>query len=156
MAPCQSNKKVDAWVKEQSDWLIVAVIPGGLTSILQVGDLVANAQLKATLKRWLDAWRMKKLRTLRDKGHVKLALPREELIDFMEETIAEFNRKQHTNPTIDNCFRKVGQDISAPLEEFFAYLSSLGSKHVYQVLMDAHLENNTHLLADFSMEADQE
>ena len=43
MAPTQANKAIDEFLQSQSDWLITGLIPGGLTSILQVGDLVASS-----------------------------------------------------------------------------------------------------------------
>ena len=137
MAPCQANKKVDEWVAGESDWLTVAVIPCSLTSILQVGDLVANSQLKYALKAWVSKSRMKKMRESKDIGHLKLKLYPPELLDAMEDIIADFNQ-QLTNPTIDNCFRKVGQDISCSLKEFTEYLTSLSEEQIYRVLIDAH------------------
>ena len=59
-----------------------------------------------------------------------------ELIDAMEDIVADFNRKQLTNPTIDNCFRKVGQDISCSLKEFTDYLTSLSEEQIYRVLIE--------------------
>ena len=41
-APAHMSKMVMDWVHEQEDWLTVIFIPGGLTSILQVGDLLCN------------------------------------------------------------------------------------------------------------------
>ena len=41
-APAHMSKMIMDWVHEQEDWLTVIFIPGGLTSILQVGDLLCN------------------------------------------------------------------------------------------------------------------
>ena len=70
-APCQANAEIDAFIATHKDWLIVECIPGGLTSIIQVGDLIANAQLNADLKLWVAEWRCAQLRAMGwPAGHV--------------------------------------------------------------------------------------
>jgi hypothetical protein len=56
-APAHDDKTVDAWLALNIDWLRVMCIPGGLTSIMQVCDLTANAQLKAEFKVIYARWR---------------------------------------------------------------------------------------------------
>ena len=36
----------------ETDWLTVMLIPGGMTSIMQVRDVAANAQLKQLIRKW--------------------------------------------------------------------------------------------------------
>ena len=138
-APCQQNEDVEAFLQTQSDWLIVRCIPGGLTSIIQVGDLVANAQLKVALKQWAAEWRTQQLQQMGwPAGHVKLTLRREEIVSTMERIIAEFNAKQMVNPTIDKCFLKVGQDIfNDDLSKFDEYMTNLSEMTIYKTLIDA-------------------
>ena len=138
-APCQANAEIDAFIETQKDWLIVACIPGGLTSIIQFGDLIANAQLKAYLKLWAAEWRCAKLRAMGwPVGHVKLKLDREELVLAMEKIIAKFNAKQRENPTIDKCFLKVGQDIfNDDLGPFNKYMETLSEITLYKTLIEA-------------------
>ena len=66
-------------------------------------------------------------------------MDRMHLIKGVEEIFANFNMKQHSNPTIRTCFHKVGQDIfSDNLDEFHAWLESLSTKALYKSLVEAH------------------
>ena len=108
-------------------------------AVIQVGDLVANAQLKVALKQWAAEWRTQQLQQMGwPAGHVKLTLRREEIVSTMERIIAEFNAKQMVNPTIDKCFLKVGQDIfNDDLSKFDEYMTNLSEMTIYKTLIDA-------------------
>ena len=52
--------------------------------------------------------------------------------------IAEFNAKQRENPTIDQCFLKVGQDIfNDDLAPFNKYMATLSEITLYKTLIEA-------------------
>ena len=52
--------------------------------------------------------------------------------------IAEFNAKQRENPTIDQCFLKVGQDIfNDGLAPFNKYMATLSEITLYKTLIEA-------------------
>ena len=73
-----------------------------------------------------------------ERGLVKLKLDREDLVLAMEKIIAEFNAKQRENPTIDQCFLKVGQDIfNDDLAPFNKYMASLSEITLYKTLIEA-------------------
>jgi hypothetical protein len=77
-APAHDDKTVDAWLALNIDRLRVMCIPGGLTSIMQVCDLTANAQLKAEFKVLYAArWRAGSLRKQQEEYDEKLAEARD-------------------------------------------------------------------------------
>ena len=92
-----------------------ALIPGGLTSVIQVCDLIINKTFKQILRYKYYAWRRVYIRQKRAEGvqgKLNIKLPRDEMIGFIETTIKELNRRQLEKPTIRTMFRKVGQDPS--------------------------------------------
>eukprot|EP01047_Picozoa_sp_COSAG01_P084780 COSAG01_NODE_18340_length_1083_cov_2.013211_2_plen_241_part_01 len=107
-APQHESKEMKKYYKANEDWLCIAFIPGGLTSLMQVGDLVCNAELKLDIKDWYANWKMEAQERLEGdlkiKGHVKLKVTREEIIEVGEAAFARFNLKQIKNPTVRNCF----------------------------------------------------
>ena len=125
----------------EEDWLRVAYIPGGLTSLLQVCDLVCNKDLKAAIKHWYRQWKVKALKAKEStKGHVKLAMPRDDFIPALEQIFNEFNVKQRTNPTIKNCFAKVGMDIFNPdMDLFKAWMKNCSMHALYRSLIEAQV-----------------
>ena len=76
-APAHGDTTVNAWLALNIDWLRVMYIPGGLTSIMQVCDLTANAQLKAEFKVLYARWRAGSLRKLQAEYDEKLAEARD-------------------------------------------------------------------------------
>ena len=137
-APTHEGKQVTEWVDKNSDWLITAFIPGGLTSVLQVGDLCCNADIKIALKAWYSRWKANELAT-HSIGHTKLKLPRDELIKAVEAIFKKFNATQRANPVVKKTFTKVGQDIfNDDLTEFRKWIDSLSEKSLYKSLIEAH------------------
>jgi hypothetical protein len=143
MAPAQyRDHHVKDFIEqaEADDWLRVAYIPGGLTSLLQVCDLVCNKDLKAMIKSWYQGWKIKALKQL-PRGQVKLPMPRDEFVVALEDIFRKYNAKERSKPTIKPCFKKVGMDIfNDDMEPFKAWLKNLASHHVYKTLADYHLE----------------
>mmetsp|Transcript_3296 Transcript_3296/g.5269 ORF Transcript_3296/g.5269 Transcript_3296/m.5269 type:complete len:183 (-) Transcript_3296:82-630(-) len=111
MAPGHTDRRVMEHISKArlQGWLKVGLIPGGSTSITQPCDLVANAPLKKKMKCWHSRWKNQKLVDLQSsKGHVKLKLPRTELVRGSEEAIRDFNKAQMGKPTVRDCFNKCG------------------------------------------------
>ena len=68
-APQHENKEVDQFLKENTEWSCIAFVPGGLTSIKQAGDLVANADLKLMIKSLYEEWKIDAIKKLQ--GYLK-------------------------------------------------------------------------------------
>ena len=145
-APAHNSKEVQAFLEEAADWLVVVLIPEGMTSILQVCDVAANAQIKAQLRRWYFEWRRKAVAALLEAGHTgqaKLKMPRDDFIVGVEGTFKGFNREQRTTRSLEKAFQKTGSD---PWSEdgdiaFANYVHALQAEGTYGTMMDT-LENN--------------
>ena len=62
--------------------LFVALIPAGLTSVLQLGDLVGNGPCKKFLRKKYLSWQFSKIARLRKErklGHLVVKITRENL-----------------------------------------------------------------------------
>ena len=64
-APAHDSVAVREFISDNSSWLVVALIPEGMTSILQVCDIAANASLKRFIRAWYAKWRGKELTKIR-------------------------------------------------------------------------------------------
>ena len=51
-APAHDSAEVQAFLHENREWLVTGLIPGGMTSILQVCDVAANHDLKVLMRQW--------------------------------------------------------------------------------------------------------
>ena len=163
-APSQKESctMVQDWIEKNKDWLVVELIPGGMTSILQVCDLTCNAVLKRKLKSKYYAWRVKEVRRLKelhkDKVHFKLKIPRGDLTKIIEEVFKEYNQDELTQNTastsghyksIERTFNKVGQNPwNDDLSKFNAFLADLSKDSMYKALLAnqtaADLDPNMH------------
>ena len=112
-----------------------------MTSILQVCDVAANAQLKAHLRRWYFEWRRGAVRLLLEAGQTgqaKLKLPRDEFIVAVEGIHKTFNQEQRASRSLEKAFRKTGSD---PWSEdgdidFGNYIHNLQAEGTYAALQD--------------------
>ena len=68
--PVAEYIKANNALENDDGWLVIGVIPGGLTSILQPCDLVINADFKRALKQWYSKWRRDFLRDKPTIGHI--------------------------------------------------------------------------------------
>ena len=70
-----------------------------------------------------------------DKLDVKI--PRDVLIDIIEQSIKKMNQEQRENPTIRQMFRKVGQDPFFDCTELFkTHLDSLSKDSMYRTIIE--------------------
>ena len=108
---------------------------GGLTSVLQVCDLVANKDIKAIIKRLYLQYRAGFIRAEKAKytdkpdKHIKMKLPIVEMMDIIEKAVVEFNTKQRETQSIKKTFLSAGQhpwqDCEKEFEEHLQKLSKL-------------------------------
>ena len=105
--------------------------------------VVCNADLKIAIKNWYRRWKMSELRERESEtGHIKLKMPRDDLIKAMEDIIFAYNTKQQQNPTIRRCFDKtgfnLGKGFNDDLKEYTEWVDSLSSEAIYKSLIDAN------------------
>ena len=139
-APAHDNERIREFIRTNSDWLTTALIPGGLTSVMQVCDLVINKPLKGHIRTMYYQWRSvetKRLRLTGTTGKINLKIPRDTLIDICERAVKKMNQQQHEKPTIRTNFRKAGQDPFVDCTAAFkAHLDSLSKDVMYKRILD--------------------
>lgn len=112
-----------------------------LTSMMQVGDLVCNADLKVAWMDWYTKWKVEALKG-RALGHCQLKITREEIIEAGETIFREFNRRQVTNPTIRKCFTSCGQNIfDDDLKPYFDRMKKYDDVNLYRMLKESMQAN---------------
>lgn len=132
-APAHDSQEVQQFLEEAPSWLVVVLIPAGMTSILQVCDVAANAQIKAELRGWYFEWRwaaVAQLLTVGHKGQAKLKMPRDDFICGVEGVFRVFNEKQRGVRSLEKAFRKTGSDpwSEGGDVEFGMYINALRDK----------------------------
>ena len=137
-APAHDSVAVREFISDNSSWLVVALIPEGMTSILQVCDIAANASLKRFIRAWYAKWRGKELTKIRaaqpTAEKITLKIPRDAFIKGVEGIFAEFNRAQLRNPGLLRAFTQLGQNIFDPAEcevEFGKHANKLRDLQIY-------------------------
>jgi hypothetical protein len=116
--------------------ITLAFIPAGLTSILQIYDLIVNKPLKQSFKRLYCAW---KIRSDPGPGQ-KYKVQREKVIEWIEESVSSFISKQEISRGIAAAFTKYGQDFrSEDKISFSQHLGDFKEISIYSSL----LENQT-------------
>ena len=124
MAPSHISGRVAAYFKQKYDEgrLVVGFINGGLTSVLQVCDLVANKTFKAQKKLYLR-FRDKFIKAERAKTPdqpircIKIKVQIVKLTEIVEEATKIFNIGQRTNSSIEKNVRSAGQDLTDSMQE---------------------------------------
>eukprot|EP00956_Cyclotella_meneghiniana_P024783 scaffold50391_cov37-Cyclotella_meneghiniana.AAC.1 len=130
---------------DQHPRLVVVGIYGGLTSIIQVCDLIANKDLKQAIRKGYYKWRTnfianKKAEIEREGGspnnaRIKFKMPIDEMTVIVEDGVKEFNIQQHSVDSVRKMFRKVDQDPWNDCKaEFEAHLNSLTENSMYKTL----------------------
>lgn len=110
--------------------IVTALIPGGLTSVVQVCDLIINKTFKQILRDHYYAWRRAYIREKRAagvQGKLNIKLPRDSMIEFIEASIKELNRRQLAKPTIRTMFQRVGQDPNIDCTQVSPYYECTGT-----------------------------
>ena len=153
-APAHDAAEVSVYLKANTAWLVVKVIPGGLTSVMQICDLTANAQLKRDFQFYYMEWRSGELCKLQEAYEDRVAeadgavadppkpvlkRDRRAIIRMVEQAFAKFNAAEVAKPLAQRCIRKTfaqaGQDPwAADTTAFKQHLDALESNPVYGVL----------------------
>lgn len=123
--------------------LFSAFIPAGLTSILQVCDLVMNSPLKCYLKKCFYAWKQEevaRLKAVGQVGYIEIRVNRDRLTSWCYDFMTEFNRTEGvTADILLPCFTKVGQNAFAhDANKFKDWLDSLNKNALYKSLLCPH------------------
>ena len=147
-APAHTNSIVNQFLQLASTWLTAVLIPGGLTSVLQVCDLIINKVFKQFARNGYYSWRTRFIKEKRLEGvsgKLKVKIPRDVLINIIEESIKKMNRLQQQKPTIRSMFQKAEQDPVVNCEEQFKmHLDSLQKNSMYKTIINnqqaVHLE----------------
>ena len=82
-APAHTTGRVQEFIEECEDWLREVLIPGGLTSVMQLCDLIVNKLFKQYLREFYYKWRTAYIRRMKAKGvtgKLNIKLPRDEMI----------------------------------------------------------------------------
>ena len=133
--------------------LVVMFIPKGLTSVMQVCDIVANKELKQSIKSAYYLWRMEQIKKHRQKNgdmiaEIKIKVPYEVMIKFVEDGVNKFNEKQiNVKQTIKDTFQKMGQDpwYGGKDDKFIEHLDKLkDNAHFKRELEEAIDTNQMH------------
>jgi len=153
-APAHDSAIVKDFIAAASDWLVVKLIPGGLTSVMQVCDLSCNAPLKRRFKSHYTQWRAEQLRTQRqafseaadEAEDAGVAAPmgfkpvvkrdRAAVVNMVQKAFKGYNDEQLQEPVaaraIRRTFVKAGQDpYAADTAAFTKYLNELEDHPVY-------------------------
>ena len=113
--------------------IVVCFIPAGLSSILQVCDLLVNKSLKQYFKKQYSSF---KIRSDPGPGG-KYAVHRDDILVWMEDGVNAFNESQMTKNGIANAFSKYGQDPrSQDNNNLMHHLSGLKENSIYMSLLD--------------------
>ena len=144
--PSHLSKLVQDRLQELEDqekmWTIA--IPGGMTSILQVGDICINGPCKKSLRASYLAYTLEEVqrrRALGERGKIVVKVTRDQLMTWTENFVRDFNNKERSGITdvIIPCLPKLGQNIFVDeTEPFSKWLESLKENSLYKALINAH------------------
>ena len=118
MAPCHRTGEVAAYIKrrEAEGRLVLRFIEGGLTSVIQVADLITNKEFKAKIKAKYLKWHAGYIRAERAKTpnnpyrRIEAKITVDNMMNIIEEVVVEFNTDQRRTRSVDKTFRAAGQD----------------------------------------------
>ena len=77
--------------------MFVCVIPGGMTSILQLGDITVNGPCKEYLRKTYLSYQFSEIARLRaagENGQLVVKINRELLMTWTEDFVNDFNKKE--------------------------------------------------------------
>ena len=147
-APSHGDRRVKACLNnlEAERRLYVTAIPGGLTSILQVGDLVLNGPCKKFLRKKYLSWQFSEIERRRNSGQggrLTVKINRELLMSWCEMFVEDFNIKENSANILLPCLTKVGQNcFDMNMSAFNSWLESLNQNALYKSLLEAHTAFN--------------
>jgi hypothetical protein len=111
--------------------ITVGFIPAGLTSILQVCDILVNKPLKASFKKQYCCW---KIRTDPGPGK-KYKIQRDLVITWLENATTDINNQMKEQKSIEKAFLTFGQDHREEnTDMLIKHLSALNENSIYSSL----------------------
>ena len=114
--------------------IVLELVDEGLTSIIQVPDVAVNKIFKALVKQRYHVYRS----GLEMKIGEKISVPRETLVDFVLDAIAEINRQNFETHYIMDAFKRCGLNPwsqQKSLEAFREHLDRLEANKVLQAML---------------------
>ena len=143
MSSAHATSAVKTFIQEKVDkgWLVIGYIPGGITSVIQVCDLVANKDLKQFIKQGSYKWRTEFIQVTCENlnlpqgqnDRITLKMPLVDMAEIVEGAIKKFNTEQQGSRTIEAAFQKSGQDPWFNCDDVFkSHLDSLESNSLYK------------------------
>ena len=151
-APMHGAGAVKALLEELEEQrrLFVTEIPSGLTSIIQLGDIVINGPCKKYLRKKYLSYQfseIKRLRATGKLGRIVVKISREQLMTWVEMFVMDFNSKEISGATdiIVPCLSKIGQNCFSNSDDkstFYDWLDSLNENALYKSLLEAHTAVN--------------
>ena len=121
-----------------------AVIPGRMTSILQLGDICINGPCKKSLRSSYLKWQFDELKRRRangEMGKLVVKVSREQLMTWTEHFVDNFNDGEKSGLTniIVPCLTKLSQNIfNTETRPQSDWLESLNDNYLYKALLNAH------------------
>lgn len=137
-APAHNSKFVQDFLADYDNRISIFTLPGGMTSVMQVGDICLNHPIKVGMRQWYAGWRRQQIEAQAGAGHIRLRFDRDAFLRGLEGVIAGFNHNEHTARTIENTFMSCGQNIWAAEETravFHAHLAKLSENGLYRALL---------------------
>ena len=140
MAPAHQGGRVKAYIDRRTaeGRLVAEPIDGGLTSVLQICDLVANKEVKSLIQKGYLKYRKEFIKAERAKTpddpnrRITMKIPVVQMMEIIEEAIKEFNRRQRETGSIRKMFVSAGQNPWVECEEEFKeHLDALAKLPVY-------------------------
>jgi hypothetical protein len=129
---------IDEWLKTCPVTFTILFIGEGMTSVMQVGDLILNKPFKLAVKQRYQALRDQAIGNLsvRELATVRYCVPRDQLIGIIEDVADEINLQNVRHRWIAAGFDLAGQNPwSNDLSPFTAHLDSLETNAVYANLI---------------------
>ena len=173
MAPVHWGGRVKAYIDRRTaeGRLVVEEIEGGLTSVLQVCDLVANKEIKHIIKTLYLKYRTEFIMAEQAKTpgepnrRIMMKIPIVKMMEIIEKAVKQFNDRQRETKSVKKEFVNAGQDPWKDCKQRFkAHLNSLsklplygGCKTTSDIIEDRNLKGRTSLkVPDFDLEQEEE
>ncbi len=121
---CNADKATDTRI-------VLELVDEGLTPIIQVPDVAVNKVFKAAVKEKYHAYRS----GLQVAIGKKISVPREKMVEFVLEAIAEINEQNNESQFIRDAFKRCGRIMQQPKQQTLTNCSTIYS------IQDLHQRN---------------
>lgn len=128
-------KKCNEEATSSTSKIVLEMVDEGLTPIIQVPDVAVNKIFKAGVKKRYHQYRS----TLPVTIGKKITVSREQLVDFVLDTIDEINQDNNDYPHITNAFKRCGLNPwskSSSLQAFQQHLMQLERNAILQAMIN--------------------